>query len=380
MNTITKVVMSAIILSAIVINLNAQIIDEAYIFAKFSQDSNHTKDIESKISIKKTFDINPDSLIFLNAVGEVNYNFNKKEKLAKLNLKEIYYDAYYLNELFNLRAGKSIITFDFTKTYSILNFLSKSSNIDDIDDIELKKDSLYGFSFTINDIRLSDSNKSQSITLHTYTADNIFKKGIKHLRFLLEATQSGDNYYRSIFAYYDYTHQPAIALASSRTFYDSLTLNMSIKYTHIKKSSFFNKLSSVVELEYSPISSLLFGIGYINIGKNLKSKEDRLEKHKSFKSKKDAKDFYSDLTSRNYLSFYANYNPESINMEFTALWLKNIDDSSSRYTLSTTYKYDSFNFSLRGTIFSGDKDTEFGYLKNNAYSYKVSFLTSWLFN
>jgi len=376
LKAISKLTISCIIITG---NINADMIDEAYIYAKISHDSKSNKQLRGKVSVKKTFDINDDALIFANLAATTEYNYDTKKTHINGEVRELYYDDNYLHELFNLRAGRSIKTFDYTKTYSIVDFFSKSNQIDDINDRELKTKPMDGFSFALNDITLEGSGKSQSITLHAYTK-NLTKEGNNKYKLVLEATQSQDSHYQSIFLFTDYAHNSGIALASSRNIKDSFIFKATLKYTNTNKTKLFEKIDSVVGLEYSPTSRFLLGLEHIYLGGRIDNAKDREKINQNFKSKNEAQEFYSDLTSNNYLSFYTNYKPSFLDTSFTLSVFRNLGDSSNRYSISADYNIDSFEFSLYMNAFDGDKNSEFGYLNKNAYSYKTSFLISYLFN
>jgi len=375
-NKTLKLVISFAFVNAI---LNAQMIDEAYMFAKISHDNKNNKELQGKISVKKTLDIDDDSLIFLNAIGDISYNYDTSKTHINRDIKELYYNAYYLQELFNLKIGRSIKKFDYTKTYSIVDFFSKSNQIDDINDRELKTKPMDGVSFTLNDITLENSGKSQFISFHAYV-QNLSKAGINNQKFVLEATQSQDNHYQSIFLFINYAKNGGIALASSRNIGDSFIFKSTIKYTHTNKTKFFDKIDSVLGLEYSPTSQFLIGAEHIYLGGRIDNTKDRAKINQNFKSKDEAVRFYNDLTSDNYLSLYTNYKFRDMDIDFVLSWLKNLSDSSDRYSVSLDYKINSWELALYGNIFDGDKNSEFGYLRDNAYSYKTSFLVSYLFN
>ena len=336
-------------------------VDKIYTFGSYEQDEKENKVFISKISAEKTFDISDTSFAFVEGI------VSRTNKSSKSNnnfiIRELYYDKYFLQELLNIRLGRSVRTFDFTNTYSIVDFLSLSSRLGDINDRTLSQQPLDGLSLTLNDIRNETMN--QYISLHIYG-----DKRIKQ-RYLLEMTQSGDNFHQSIFLYTNSDNSKSIAIAKSETIGDNIIYNLSTKYDFGDKSAF----SSVVGMEYSPMGDLLIGLEGINLGKNINGRFERAKKHNTFRSANDFKNYYSDLTSKNYLSLYTTYTIDDTRFLFG--WLENVNDSSRRLSLQLNHKFESIELNIQGIKFDGIKDTEFGYIKEQK-AYEIKFFLSYL--
>lgn len=336
-------------------------VDKIYTFGSYGQDEKENEVFISKISTEKTFDISDTSFAFVEGIASSTNKAGKSND--DFTLRELYYDRYFLQESLNVRLGRSIRTFDFTNTYSIVDFLSSSSGLGDTNDRALSKKPLDGLSLTLNDI--TNESISQYISLHIYGDDTIKQ------RYLIEISQSGDNFHQSIFLYANSDNDKSIAIAKSETIGDNLIYNVSTKYDFGDKSAF----SSVIGMEYNPTGDLLIGLEGINLDKNINGRFERVKKHNTFRSANDFNNYYSDLTSKNYLSLYTTYTIDDTRFLFG--WLENVNDSSRRLSLQLNHKFESVEANIQAINFDGIKNTEFGYIKEQK-AYEVKFFVSYL--
>jgi hypothetical protein len=363
-------------------------LDKVYIFSSYKLDEKDNKKYILKGSIEKTIDISDSSFAFIEGVKSLTINEDDKTT-QDFKIRELYYDKYFLQDLFNLRLGRNIKTFDFTNTYSIVNFLSISNNVGDLDDRTLNQTPLDGFSWSINDI--TNEQVNQYLAFHFYSEDISNKNKRSNQRYLFEMTQSGDKFHQSIFIYKPSSGDSSIAIAKSETIGEEIIYNATIRYDFGDDSAF----SSVMGLEYSPTSNLLIGLESITLGNKISGRFDRIKKYKEIQNnalnghnlkelnnnqinnivKNAINNYYNNLTSKNYLSLYSQYSWDDIKIIFS--WLENLNDSSRRLITQVNYKLQSIDMNLQATNFSGRKDTEFGFVEDKK-AYEVRFFISYL--
>lgn len=360
--------MKIIILIALMLNtIFAMPLYKIYTFMSYEQDDKENDTLVYKMSTENTFDISDTSFAFVESIASSIEENDKSDD--DWTLRELYYDKYFLNELFNLRLGRSIRTLDFTNTYSVVDFLSSSSNLGDTNDRTLIKAPLDGLSFTLNDI--TNETINQYLSLHIYSENIIDDEKKDNQKYLLEMTQSGDKFHQSILLYSDNKEQQSIAMARSETVGDNIIYNATTRYDFGDNSGF----SAVTGIEYSPIGDFLIGLESIRLGKNIDGRFEREKKHKEFRSADDSKNYYSDLTSKDYLSLYSRYTWNDTMLIFS--WLENTNDSSRRLSSGLNHKFESVEVNLQAINFDGIKNTEFGYIKEQK-SYEVKFFVSYL--
>ena len=342
--------------------LNAKLLDNIYIFGEYSKTNKSQKDFILKISKEKTIEFKNDSFIFINPLLTIHKKDEGNRIYLNKRMREFYFNSYYLDELFNLQIGRTIKTFDFTQI-SILNFLSKSSSLEDPNDRNLEVEAMDGISLTLNDIK---SDNTRYLTIHTYV-ENIFNKEKRHnQKSFLELTESGDSYNRSIFIFNDNRSYPALALAYSGGVNDNIIYSSIIKY---KFDGYFN---SATNTEYSLTSNNSIGLEAIYLGGKISSKNERIKKHQTFKNKQDFINLYNDLNSELYLLLY-NRN-KILDISTRISWLENIKDNSKRFNAEISYNFDNgININIQGIIFIGEENSEFGYIKNNSFNNKIKF-------
>ena len=343
-------------------------IDKAYVFTQFTQDEKDNKNYEAKIAISKTIDMSDTSFVFIEGTKSIKYNQNE-DTIKSSALKELYYDKYFLNDLFNLRIGRSIKAFDFTNTYSVVDFLSSSSNVGDINDRALNKNPLDGMSFTMNDI--TNEETSQYITIHTYIDDISDKDKSDNQKYLFEMTQSNDKVHQSIFIFNNNQDYPSLAIAKSQTIGDKINFNATARYDFTPNDDF----SSVTGIEYNPNDKFLLGLESITLTKNIEGRNERMKKHSEFRSANDFNNYYKDLTSKVYLSMYSQYKWNDTSLTFN--WLENLNDSSRRLSTQVNHKFETIEVNLQANNFQGRESTEFGYIEEQK-AYEIKFFVSYL--
>ena len=187
--------MKIFILLLLIVNLISSVFDKAYVFGEYSQDDKENKTLFSKVSLEKTIWLGDDSFLFLNGIAQLDYDYNKEDAQTDLLMRKAYYDAYFLLEIVNIRMGRDIKTFDFAKTYSILDFLASSSSVHDVEDRTLSIKPLDGITFTIIN-PYAKNGMSQFLSFYAYVDDAFDELGRKNKKYLFEATQSGDSFYQ----------------------------------------------------------------------------------------------------------------------------------------------------------------------------------------
>lgn len=343
-------------------SIYAMPIDKAYVFTQYNQDEKDNKNYEIKIAMSKTIDMSDTSFAFIEVTGF-------EETIKDFTLKELYYDKYFLSDLFNLRIGRSIKSFDFTNTYSVVDFLSSSNIVGDVNDRALNKAPLDGMSFTLNDI--TNEETSQYITIHTYVDDISDKDKSNNQKYLLEMTMSNDKVNQSIFIFNNNQAYPSLAIATSQTIGDKINFNATARYDFTPSDDF----SSVTGIEYNPNEKFLLGLESITLMKNIEGRFDRMKKHSEFRSADDFSNYYKDLTSKVYLSMYSQYKWDDTSLTFN--WLENLNDSSRRLSTQLNHKFETIEVNLQANNFQGIENTEFGYIEEQK-AYEVKFFVSYL--
>ncbi len=359
-----KIILIVLIYSSIY----AMPIDKIYMFGLYNQDEKENKSSLFKLSVEKTLDVNDNGFAFIEAIGSLDYDKDEKETSDGI-VREVYYDQYFLHYLFNIRIGRSIKTFNFTNTYNVLNFLSFSGNMEDINDRVLDNKPLDGVSFVINDI--TNEETSQYVAIHAYVDDISDKDKSENQKYLLEMSTSEDKESKSIFIFNNNQGHPAIAAAISKTISDKINFNSTIRYDFTSDG----EISSVSGGEYNVNEKLLLGLEGITLTKNIEGRFDRAKKHAEFESRDDFINYYKNLTSQKYISMYSRYKWDDTSLTFS--WLKNLNDSSRRFSTQINHQFETIEIDLQANHFQGRENTEFGYIGEQK-AYEIKFFMSYL--
>ena len=356
-------------------SLSAGMIDKFYYFTESTSTTQDDKDKEQillKASIEKTKEFTDNIFSVFNLATSINENEGNYEK--EIDIRKFYFDITAHGGIVNLRLGRDIKNFDYGNIYSIIDYLSSSNSMGDPSDRTLKTKAIDGFSLTLTDPYSSTVNNTAS--LHIYSKDITDEEKQKDQSHVIELTQVGDKFNRSIFIANETNKNPSLAVAQTRTIGNAINITSSLKYEH-NEDDLIERVSSLSNIEYSLSSDSFIGIEYMRLGGKLNDEQERIKKHNSFKSAKEARSFYQDLNSKYYISLYTKISFSDFTTNLSTL--ENLTDGSRRINLGATYNLDSVSLHSNLTIHHSEtEDTEFGYLKEKAFEYEYKFFVSYL--